>query len=54
MQEQFDAEGRLRHLITLENFDRARLTSLLDKASERSIQVAKDNCKGAVAIQLVV
>jgi aspartate carbamoyltransferase catalytic subunit len=33
MQEQFDAEGRLRHLITLENFDRARLTSLLDKAT---------------------
>ena len=32
MQEQFDAEGRLRHLISLEHFDDERLTALLDKA----------------------
>ncbi|MEJ2159734.1 MAG: aspartate carbamoyltransferase catalytic subunit [Chromatiales bacterium] len=33
MQEQFDAEGRLRHLISLEHFDDERLTALLDKAT---------------------
>jgi len=29
---QIDARGQLRHLITLEDFDRARLHALLDRA----------------------
>ncbi len=33
MREQFDASGRLRHLISLDSFSRDRLTDLLDRAS---------------------